>query len=127
MLADGGSLKAKLDENKFFAKPRLALDAVGGASAAALADTLQDGCQLVVYGCMSGKAPMFAWQQWTFKELSVKGFNLRSWMAANKKKARRKREAENRDWRLTFFGHFTSDSADAGDAGEAGERGQAAH
>jgi len=88
VLSEGGSLKAKLDENKFFAKPRLALDAVGGASSAALADTLQDGCPLVVYGCMSGKAPQFAWQQWTFKELAVKGFNLRSWMAANKKKAR---------------------------------------
>ena len=88
VLSDGGSLKAKLDDNKFFAKPRLGLDAVGGPSAAALAETLQDGCPLVVYGCMSGKAPLLAWQQWTFKELTVKGFNLRSWMAANKKKAR---------------------------------------
>lgn len=49
VLLDGGSIKAKLDENKFFAKPRLALDAVGGASAVALADALQDGCPLVMY------------------------------------------------------------------------------
>jgi trans-2-enoyl-CoA reductase len=105
VLSDGGSLKEKLDQNKFFAKPRLALDAVGGTSAAALADTLQDGCMLVVYGCMSGKAPLFAWQQWTFKDLTVKGFNLRSWMPANKKKARA-HGRRNRDWQLTC-GHLS--------------------
>ena len=88
MLRDGGSIKAKLEENKFFAKPRLALDAVGGLSGAALADALQDGCPLVIYGCLSGKAPALSWGQWIFKDLQVKGFNLRSWMAANKKKAR---------------------------------------
>jgi len=88
VLVDGGSLTAKLEENKFFAKPRLALDAVGGASAAALAETLQGGCPLVVYGCMSGKPPQFAWSHWVFKELQVRGFNLRSWMTSNKKKAR---------------------------------------
>ena len=86
VLLDGGSIKAKLDENKFFAKPRLALDAVGGASAVALADALQDGCPLVVYGCMSGKPPQFVWAQWVFKDLSVRGFNLRHWMSTNKKK-----------------------------------------
>ena len=48
VLMDGGSIKAKLEENKFFAKPRLALDAVGGPSAVALADALQDGCPLVM-------------------------------------------------------------------------------
>lgn len=48
VLLDGHNLKAKLEENKFFAKPRLALDAVGGASAVALADALQDGCPLVM-------------------------------------------------------------------------------
>ena len=48
VLVEGGSLKAKLEENKFFAKPRLALDAVGGPSAVAMADALQDGCPLVM-------------------------------------------------------------------------------
>lgn len=48
VLVDGAHIKAKLEENKFFAKPRLALDAVGGASAVALADSLQDGCPLVM-------------------------------------------------------------------------------
>jgi hypothetical protein len=31
-----------------------ALDCIGGASAARLADTLQDGCQMVCFGCMAG-------------------------------------------------------------------------
>ena len=54
MLLEGGSLKAKLEESKFFAKPRLALDAVGGASAAAMADALQDGGTMVM--CVAAAA-----------------------------------------------------------------------
>ena len=103
VLMDGGSIKSKLEENKFFAKPRLALDAVGGPSAVALADALQDGCPLVMcvppmfcaacatadaaarsYGCMSGKAPVFTWPQWVFKDLQVRGFNLHKWMTVPK-------------------------------------------
>lgn len=86
LLLDGDSIKAKLDENKYFAMPRLALDAVGGASAVALADALQDGCPLVIYGCLSGKAPLFPWAQWVFKDLTVRGFNLRKWQTTNRKK-----------------------------------------
>jgi trans-2-enoyl-CoA reductase len=55
VLLDGCNIKAKLDEHKFFAKPRLALDAVGGASAVAMADALQDGCPLIMcvrLGCV---------------------------------------------------------------------------
>jgi hypothetical protein len=55
VLLDGGSIKAKLEENRFFAKPRLALDAVGGTSAVAIADALQDGCPLVMcaHACLA--------------------------------------------------------------------------
>lgn len=42
VLPDSGSLKARLDENKFFSKPRLALDAVGGSSASRIAECLQE-------------------------------------------------------------------------------------
>ena len=38
---------------------------------------------------MSGKAPQFPWAQWVFKDLQVRGFNLRRWMTNNKKKVRR--------------------------------------
>ncbi len=40
------------------------------------------------YGCMSGKAPLFPWAQWVFKDLQVRGFNLRKWQTNNRKKAR---------------------------------------
>lgn len=40
--------QAELDRAKFFSKPRLALDCVGGASAARLVDCLAEGGQLVV-------------------------------------------------------------------------------
>ena len=47
-------------------------------------DTMQGG-HLVIYGCMEGKAPAWPWQSWVFKDLQVKGFNLRKWMAHNGK------------------------------------------
>jgi trans-2-enoyl-CoA reductase len=77
-----------------FARPKLALDAVGGDSAPRLADALAQvrfahvsptllyvcglttpagwfmhtqGGRLVVYGCLSGKAPVWPWTQWVFR------------------------------------------------------------
>lgn len=86
VILDTGSVKLELDKKKYFAKPKLALDCVGGASALRLADTLQDGGLLVVYGCMSGKSPNFPWTHWIFKQLQVRGFSLRNWMKDNKNK-----------------------------------------
>ncbi|PSC70227.1 trans-2-enoyl-reductase [Micractinium conductrix] len=86
VLQDSGSLKFELESLKFFAKPKLALDAVGGASATRLADALGEGGQLVVYGAMGGRAPHFTWQQWVFQGVQVKGFNVRRWVRDNKKK-----------------------------------------
>jgi len=86
VLVDTGSLKKELEKNKYFAKPKLALDCIGGQSAVRLADTLDDSGQLVIYGCMSGKAPSWPWNQWVFKQMQVNGFNLRRWMKDNKKK-----------------------------------------
>ncbi|QDZ23160.1 trans-2-enoyl-CoA reductase [Chloropicon primus] len=86
VLADTGSLKKELEKHKYFAKPKLALDCVGGQSAARLADTLDDSAPLVIYGCMSGRAPSWPWNQWVFKQMQVNGFNLRKWMKTNKKK-----------------------------------------
>ena len=59
VLLDGGSIKAKLDENKFFAKPRLALDAIGGASAVALADS----------GCARSEASAWALRRRSWRNL----------------------------------------------------------
>ncbi|EFJ43248.1 molecular chaperone [Volvox carteri f. nagariensis] len=81
VLADEGSLRAELDRLRFFSRPRLALDAVGGDSALRLMDTLNEGGELVVYGCMSGRSPVFPWQSWVFKDVHVRGFNLRRWIS----------------------------------------------
>lgn len=86
VLPDQGSLKIELDKIKFFAKPKLALDCVGGPSAVRLSEALAEGGTLVVYGCMSGKSPMWSWRQWVFRNLQVKGFNVRRYMRDNKKR-----------------------------------------
>jgi trans-2-enoyl-CoA reductase len=72
--------QAELDKLKFFARPKLALDGVGGASAARLADALAAGGQMVVYGCVGGASPALSWRSWVFQGLSVRGFNARAWM-----------------------------------------------
>lgn len=41
------------------------------------------GSKLVVYGCLSGKAPSWPWQAWVFRGLQVSGFNLRKALAAD--------------------------------------------
>ena len=86
VLKDEGSITHELSQRNLFAKPRLALDAVGGASAVRLAESLQPGCPLIVYGNMSGRAATFPWSAWTQSALIVRGFSLRQWMIDNKKK-----------------------------------------
>ena len=78
----------ELENHKFFAKPKLALDCVGGVSASRLAETLQDGCELVCFGCVTGKPVTVPWTGLVGRGLVVRGFSLRKWMAANKKKVR---------------------------------------
>lgn len=71
VLLDEGSLKAELGKLKFFAKPKLALDAVGGASSARLTEALGEGGTVVVYGCMSGKSPLWSWHTFVFGNIQV--------------------------------------------------------
>ena len=54
------------------ALPRLALDAVGGASAGRLAGALADGGTLVVYGCLGGHPPALPWQAWVHHGLQAR-------------------------------------------------------
>ena len=66
---------------------------VGGPSAARIARCLDEGAQLVVYGCMSGQSPTFSWERWVDGEMLPRtrvhcidrGFNLRRWMDAHRK------------------------------------------
>eukprot|EP00775_Hariotina_reticulata_P002103 gene2103-2422_t len=82
VLKDEGSIKTQLSALRFFGRPKLALDAVGGESAMRLADALEQEGKVVVYGCMSGKPTAWTWQSWVFKGLSVSGYNLRKQLAA---------------------------------------------
>ena len=90
VLVDEGDLRAVLERRRFFARPKLALDCVGGASAARLAHCLQDNGLLVVFGCMSGRAVTLPWTTLVARGLSCRGFSLRKWMdkAGDKKIAR---------------------------------------
>ena len=87
VLADEGNLRDALERRRFFAKPKLGLDCVGGVSAARLADALQDGSRLVCFGCMSGRPITLPWTSLVARGLRVEGFSLRAWMSANKKRA----------------------------------------
>ena len=80
VLVDEGDLRAALERRRFFARPKLALDCVGGASAARLAHCLQDNGLLVVFGCMSGRAVTLPWTTLVARGLSCRGFSLRKWM-----------------------------------------------
>eukprot|EP00976_Prorocentrum_cordatum_P086833 1186661-Prorocentrum_minimum.AAC.2 len=42
VIADTANMKAEMDERKYFAKPKLGLDAVGGLSAVRLASVLHE-------------------------------------------------------------------------------------
>ncbi|WIA11729.1 hypothetical protein OEZ85_011824 [Tetradesmus obliquus] len=83
VLRDEGSVKTQLQAHRFFGRPKLAFDAVGGDSAGRIAEALEPGSKLVVYGCLSGKAPSWPWQAWVFRGLQVSGFNLRKALAAD--------------------------------------------
>jgi trans-2-enoyl-CoA reductase len=86
VIKDEGSIARELERRSLFTKPRLALDAVGGASAVRLAESLQPGCPLIVYGDMGGRAATFPNTAWISNALIVRGFSLRQWMSENKKK-----------------------------------------
>merc|ERR1712012_848788 len=77
VLPDQGSLSRELETRRFFARPKVAFDSVGGHSAMRIADALAEGGTIMIYGCSSGKAPTWTWQQWVFKRLKAEGFNIR--------------------------------------------------
>lgn len=86
VIQDTGSIKAELGKLKFFAKPKLGLDCIGGESGVRVSDALAEGATLVIYGCMSGRSPNWNWKLWVFNGLRVRGFNTRKWMIDNAKK-----------------------------------------
>ncbi|MFD2856216.1 zinc-binding dehydrogenase [Seohaeicola zhoushanensis] len=62
-------------------RPKLALDAVGGASTAALAASLEKGGAVVVYGLLSGEPCALDARDLVFRDITVTGFWLSDWFA----------------------------------------------
>jgi trans-2-enoyl-CoA reductase len=80
VLADEGDLRAALERRRFFARPKVAYDCVGGASAARVTHALQDNGRLVAFGCMSGRPVTLPWTTLVARGLVARGFSLRKWM-----------------------------------------------
>lgn len=62
---------------------------------------------------MSGKAPVFTWPQWVFKDLQVRGFNLRKWMTVPKgtssTKAQEEKKSEEIKRMITLLAQLVND------------------
>jgi NADPH:quinone reductase-like Zn-dependent oxidoreductase len=79
VLVDGEDLHKRVAIATGGVKPRLAIDAVGGAATERLARTLVDGGTLVNYGGMSGEACQISPGSFVFKDITLKGFWLTMW------------------------------------------------
>lgn len=79
VLVDGDDLHKRVASITGGAKPRLAIDAVGGAATERLARALGDGGTLVNYGGMSGEPCQISPASFVFKDITLKGFWLAWW------------------------------------------------
>jgi trans-2-enoyl-CoA reductase len=73
-------LRADVEKFCHSARPQLALNAVGGASALNLANALADGGTLVTYGAMGRQPLKIPNGLLIFRRLTFHGFWLRSWL-----------------------------------------------
>ncbi|HEX8434425.1 zinc-dependent alcohol dehydrogenase family protein [Archangium sp.] len=80
VLVDGPELPAKVREATGGANIRLGIDAVGGSATTRLGDSLAPGGIVVNYGAMSGKGPSLSPAATIFKDVTLRGFWLVSWM-----------------------------------------------
>lgn len=79
VLVDGEDLYKRVATVTAGAKPRLAIDAVGGAATERLAKALGEGGTLVNYGGMSGEPCQISPASFVFKDITLKGFWLAWW------------------------------------------------
>jgi trans-2-enoyl-CoA reductase len=68
-----------------FPAPVLGLNGIGGASAGQVASALGANGTLVTYGAMTNRAIVAPLSLFTGKNLTLKGFNLNSWVASTSK------------------------------------------
>ena len=80
VLLDTDDLPERVREVTGGAKVRLGIDAVGGESTRRLGDALARGGTVVNYGVMSGKGPRLSAAATIFKDITLRGFWLVSWL-----------------------------------------------
>lgn len=79
VLVDGPDLATRVAAATGKARPRLAIDAVAGASTDHLAAALAEGGTLVNYGRMSGEPCQLSPSSFVFRDVTVRGFWLALW------------------------------------------------
>jgi NADPH:quinone reductase-like Zn-dependent oxidoreductase len=79
VLVDGEDLHKRTAQVTGGSKPRLAIDAVGGAATERLAKALAEGGTLVNYGGMSGEPCQISPASFVFKDITLRGFWLAWW------------------------------------------------
>lgn len=82
VVVDGPDMAREADAILAGPKPRLGLNAVGGASATRLAGLLAEGAKLVTYGAMSREALKIPNAFLIFRDLDFRGFWLTRWLRA---------------------------------------------
>lgn len=80
VLEDGERLAEQVRQATGGAPVKLAIDAVGGSAALRLGEAVADGGTVVHYGNMSGKAASLSPMALIFRNVSLRGFWLVSWM-----------------------------------------------
>jgi trans-2-enoyl-CoA reductase len=80
VVIDGDDVAERASSVLAGAKPRLALNAVGGVSATRLAGLLEPGGTLVTYGAMSKEALKIPNSFLIFRDLNFRGFWLTRWL-----------------------------------------------
>jgi NADPH:quinone reductase-like Zn-dependent oxidoreductase len=74
VLVDGDDLDARVLEVTGGVRPKIAVDAIGGASTGRLAETLTSGGRVVTYGLMSGEPVQLDTRLVLFNDVHVEGF-----------------------------------------------------
>jgi len=82
VLVDGDNLAKRVVDATGGARPRLGIDAIAGAATGRLAACLENGGTVVNYGMLSGKPCEMHPGDVVFRNVSLKGFWLQTWLMA---------------------------------------------
>lgn len=87
VLVDGPNLADQIGSITGGVRPRLAIDAIGGAATQRLAASIAEGGTVVNYGLLSGEACRVAAHDTVFRDVTLRGFWLqRFWMASSQER-----------------------------------------